>query len=167
MSDDEGWRIEIPGVAGTDGDQRRSRTHARSRWSLASELRCRAIPQSPDSWDRVLHRADYIEIIKHAHSLHIDVIPEINLPAHARGAIIAMKAREKRLMAEGKPEEALKYRLHDPSDTSIYTSAQGFLDNAVCVTEEPVYAFAELILKNFEEMFQEADPVDRLAFRSR
>jgi len=156
VSDDEGWRIEIPELpelTAISGGREHTRDHD---GALHPNYGAGPFRNPPTHGTGFYTRADYIEIIKHAHSLHIDVIPEINLPAHARGAIIAMKAREKRLMAEGKPEEALKYRLHDPSDTSIYTSAQGFLDNAVCVTEEPVYAFAELILKNFEEMFQEA-----------
>lgn len=156
VSDDEGWRIEIPELpelTAISGGRAHTSDHD---GALHPTYGAGPFRDPPTHGSGFYTRADYIEILKHAHSLHIDIIPEINLPAHARGAIIAMKAREKRLMAEGKPEEAVKYRLHDPSDTSIYTSAQGFLDNAVCVTEEPVYLFAELILRNFEEMFQEA-----------
>lgn len=156
VSDDEGWRIEIPELpelTAISGGRAHTRDHD---GALHPTYGAGPFRDPPTFGSGFYTRADYIEIIKHAHNLHIEVIPEINLPAHARGAIIAMKAREKRLMAEGKPEEALKYRLHDPSDTSIYTSAQGFLDNAVIVTEEPIYAFAELILTNFEEMFREA-----------
>lgn len=156
VSDDEGWRIEIPELpelTAISGGRSHTRDHD---GALHPTYGAGPFRDPPTHGTGFYTRADYIEIIRHAHALHIDVIPEINLPAHARGAIIAMKAREKRLMAEGKPEEAVKYRLHDPSDTSIYTSAQGFLDNAVCVTEEPVYRFAELIIENFEKMFQEA-----------
>lgn len=156
VSDDEGWRIEIPELpelTAISGGRAHTSNHD---GALHPTYGAGPFRDPPTHGSGFYTRADYIEIIKHAHSLHIDVIPEINLPAHARGAIIAMKAREKQLMAEGKPEEAVKYRLHDPSDTSIYTSAQGFLDNAVIVTEEPIYLFAELILKNFEEMFKEA-----------
>ncbi|MBM4077514.1 MAG: beta-N-acetylhexosaminidase, partial [Planctomycetes bacterium] len=93
--------------------------------------------------------------------LHIKVIPEINLPAHARGALIAMKAREKRLMAEGKTAAALEYRLHDPEDTSKYFSAQSFMDNAVCVVDDSVYHFTDTIIRNFQEMFDAAGmPLD-------
>jgi hexosaminidase len=74
-------------------------------------------------------RNDYIDILKHAKSKFIDVIPEIETPGHARAAIKAMDARYARLMKEGKPEEAKQYLLSDSEDQSVYVSAQYFRDN--------------------------------------
>jgi hexosaminidase len=156
VSDDEGWRIEIPELPELTAISG-GRAHTRDHDGVLHPTYGAGPFREPATHGTGFYtRKDFIEILKHAHALHIEVIPEINMPAHARGALIAMKAREKRLMAEGKVQAALEYRLHDPDDTSKYFSAQGFLDNAVCVVEEPVYHFAETIIRNFEEMFQEA-----------
>jgi hexosaminidase len=161
VSDDEGWRIEIPELpelTAISGGRAHTSDHD---GILHPNYGVGPFREVPSHGTGFYTREDFIEILRHAHSLHIDVIPEINMPAHARGALIAMKAREKRLMAEGKTTEALEYRLHDPNDTSTYISAQGFLDNAVCVVEEPVYHFADTIIRNFRDMFQEAGvPLD-------
>lgn len=156
VSDDEGWRIEIPEIpelTAISGGRAHTRDHD---GILHPTYGAGPFRNPPTHGTGFYTRQDFIEILKHAHALHIDVIPEINLPAHARAALVALKTREKRLLAEGKTEEALKYRLYDPKDTSKYVSAQGFKDNAVCVVEEPVYHFAETIIRNFEEMFKEA-----------
>ncbi len=165
VSDDEGWRIEIPELpelTEISGGRAHTRNHD---GVLHPNYGAGPFRNPPTFGSGFYSRKDFIEILKYAHDRHIRVIPEINLPAHARGAIIAMKAREKRLMAEGKTEAALEYRLHDPDDTSRYISAQGFLDNAVCVVDEPVYHFAKTIIRNFEEMFAEAGvPLDTWHF---
>ena len=47
-------------------------------------------------------RQDFIEILQYAAERHIEVIPEVNMPGHARAAIKAMEYRYKKLMEEGK-----------------------------------------------------------------
>ncbi|NJK82744.1 MAG: family 20 glycosylhydrolase [Saprospiraceae bacterium] len=42
-------------------------------------------------------RQEFIELIQYAHDHHIEIIPEINVPGHARAAIKAMEARYKNL----------------------------------------------------------------------
>lgn len=122
LSDDEGWRIEIPGLP--------ELTQVGSkRCHDLSEQKC-LLPQlgsGPDSdnlGSGYFSRNDYIEIIKYAKARFIDVIPEIDMPAHARAAIMSMEARYNRLMAKGKKEEAIEYRLVDPTDTSNTTTVQ-------------------------------------------
>ena len=157
VSDDEGWRIEIPELpelTAVSGGRAHTSDHD---GVLHPTYGAGPFREPPTHGTGFYTRDDFIEIIRHAHELHIEVIPQINMPAHARAALIAMKAREKRLMAAGRTDEALEYRLHDPDDTSRYISAQGFLDNAMCVVEEPVYHFTETIIRNFVEMFREAD----------
>jgi hexosaminidase len=157
VSDDEGWRIEIPELPELT-DVSGGRAHTRDHDGVGHPIYGSGPYRYPETFGSGFYtRQQFIDILRHARSLHIEVIPEINLPAHARGAIIAMKVREKRLMAEGKLEEALKFRLHDPDDRSKYFSAQSFKDNCVCVVDEPVYHFADTIIRNFQEMFAEAD----------
>lgn len=121
LTDDEGWRIEIPGLPELTevGGQR---CHD------LSETTC-LMPQygsGPEPHGGFFSRQDYIDIIKYAQARQIEVIPEIDMPAHARAAIISMEARYKKLLAEGKEKEANEFRLVDPTDTSNTTSVQYF-----------------------------------------
>lgn len=121
LTDDEGWRIEIPGLPELTevGGQR---CHD------LSETTC-LMPQygsGPAPHGGFFSRQDYIDIVKYAQARQIEVIPEIDMPAHARAAIVSMEARYKKLLAEGKEKEANQFRLVDPTDTSNTTSVQYF-----------------------------------------
>ena len=59
-------------------------------------------------------------------------------------------------MAAGNKEEAMRYRLIDPADTSRYLSAQGYFDNTTCVCQEQVYTFFETVLDDIIAMYKEA-----------
>ncbi|XKM13476.1 beta-N-acetylhexosaminidase [Orbaceae bacterium ac157xtp] len=122
LSDDEGWRIEIPGLPELTevGSQR---CHdLTEQHCLLPQLG--SGPTSDNMGSGYFSRDDYIEIVKYAKARFIEVIPEIDMPAHARAAIVSMEARYNRLMAEGKEKEANEYRLLDPTDTSNTTSVQ-------------------------------------------
>jgi hexosaminidase len=88
-----------------------------------------------------LTRADYIELLKAAKARQIEVIPSFDMPGHSRAAIISMKARARRLIAEGKPEEAARYRLDEPEDTTVYSSIQHYNDNTLNVCLPSTYTF--------------------------
>ncbi|CAI2086737.1 beta-N-acetylhexosaminidase [Serratia ficaria] len=121
LSDDEGWRIEIPGLPElTDVGGRRCHD--------LSETAC-LLPQygqGPEAYGGFFSRQDYIDIVKYAQARQIEVIPEIDMPAHARAAVVSMEARYKKLHAAGKEREANEFRLVDPTDTSNTTSVQYF-----------------------------------------
>ncbi|MCG6229710.1 family 20 glycosylhydrolase [Vibrio furnissii] len=122
LTDDEGWRLEIPGLPElTDiGSQR---------CLDLTETTC-LLPQlgsGPDTnnfGSGYFSKADYVEILKYAKARHIEVIPEIDMPAHARAAVVSMEARYQRLMNEGNEVAANEYRLMDPNDTSNVTTVQ-------------------------------------------
>ncbi|KVR80036.1 family 20 glycosylhydrolase [Burkholderia vietnamiensis] len=121
LSDDEGWRIEIPGLPElTDIGARRCHD--------PSETRC-LLPQlgsGPDnrSGGGYLTRAEYVALVRYAADRFVEVIPEIDMPAHARAAVVSMEARYRRLHAAGRDQEANAYRLLDPQDTSNLTTVQ-------------------------------------------
>lgn len=122
LSDDEGWRIAIPGLPElTEVGSKRCHD--------LSEQHC-LLPQlgsgpfSDNNGSGYFSRADYIDILRYASARHITVIPEIDMPAHARAAIISMEARYQRLMKAGDTAGASEYRLLDPTDTSNTTSVQ-------------------------------------------
>ena len=122
LTDDEGWRIEIPGLPEL------TRVGAKRCHDL-SEQRC-LLPQlgsgpfSNTNGSGFFSRDDYIDIVKYADARGIQVIPELDMPAHARAAVISMEARYQRLIKEGKVKEASEYRLIDPTDSSHTTSVQ-------------------------------------------
>ncbi|OQR34973.1 beta-N-acetylhexosaminidase [Pseudomonas sp. T] len=122
LTDDEGWRLEIPGLPElTEVGARRCHD--------LSEKTC-LLPQlgsgpNPDNnGSGFLTRADYIEIVRYAKARQIEVIPEIDMPAHTRAALISMEARHDRLLKAGDEKGANEFRLLDPTDTSNTTSVQ-------------------------------------------
>src|SRR5207247_2554779 len=88
-------------------------------------------------------RADYVEILRYAAARHIEVIPELEMPGHARAAIRAMQANP-------------QYRLNDPDDRSVYTSAQGYHDNVMNPVLESTYRFIEQVVGDLVTMHREA-----------
>ncbi len=155
IMDDEGWRLEIPDlpeltdVGGTRGYTADESDHLRPAYGSGGH------PESSYGTGYYT-RDEYIDIIKYAHARHIEVIPEIDLPGHARAAIISMRARYNRLMAEGKEDEAEKYLLHDPQDISTYKSAQNYNDNVINLCRESSYTFIDKVIRETIKMHEDA-----------
>lgn len=159
LTDDEGWRLEIPGlpeltaVGGRRGHTLDERDNLIP--SYGSGPVADAISGSPFASGHY-SRADFIEILKYAADRHIQVIPEIETPGHARAAIKAMESRYHRLRKEGDEPGAWQYRLADPDDRSQYRSAQAWTDNIMNVAMPSVYAFLEKVFDEVIAMYQEA-----------
>lgn len=155
LTDDEGWRLEIEELpALTEVGGRRGHTLDEQEHlmpSLGSGPDPTAAPGSG-----YYTRADFIDILRYARARHIEVIPEIDVPGHARAAIKAMEARATRLTAQGREEEASAYLLRDPEDTSEYQSIQRWNDNVVDVCREATYHFLETVVDDIVEMYAEA-----------
>jgi hexosaminidase len=154
FSDDEAWRIEIPALPEltTVGVQRGhtldSKAHLPATYGSGGDL------NNPHSG--FYSRSDYVELVRYAKARHIEIIPEIETPGHARAAIKAMNYRQARLLAEQKPEAAREYLLADPDDQSTYLSVQLFPDNVMCVALPSVYRFIETTVDALVAMHQEA-----------
>ncbi|WP_295671411.1 family 20 glycosylhydrolase [uncultured Mucilaginibacter sp.] len=155
LTEDEGWRLQIPSLPElTDVGAKRGHT-------LDSK---HFLPPSHGSGGEIENKtgtgfytvADFMEILKYADKLHIQVIPEFEAPGHARGAIKSMDARYDRLMAEGKKDEAWKYRLSDPEDKSQYSTAQYWTDNVINVSLPSTYNFVETVMDDVVKMYKEA-----------
>ena len=93
-------------------------------------------------------RADYIEILRYAAARHIEIVPEIEMPGHARAAIKAMEART----AAGDST----FRLIDPADSSTFSSAQAYHDNVMNPALESTYAFIQRVVDDLVALHQEA-----------
>lgn len=122
LTNDEGWRIEIPGLPElTDVGSKRCHDLSETQCLLPQ---LGSGPTSDNMGSGFYSKSDYIDLVRYAKARGVTVIPEINMPAHARAAVVSMEARYKRLMAEGKEAEANQFRLTDPQDTSNVTSVQ-------------------------------------------
>jgi len=157
LTDDEGWRLEINGlpelteVGGFRGHVQKMK-----------DVLYPSFGSGPDSDPDRSHgcgfytRTDFIEILKYAHRLKIEVIPELDFPGHARAAVKAMDVRHRRLLLKGQRLEAEQYVLRDPDDKSVYRSVQFWNDNTVCVGRESVYDFLETVVDDIRVMYQRA-----------
>jgi len=162
FTDDEGWRIEIPSL------QELTQVGAKRAHTLDSKNSIQpAYGSGPDGDSTIgsgfYTKADFIEILKYANARHIEVIPEIESPGHSRAAIKAMDARYNRFMEAGNREEAERYLLRDINDQSVYSSAQLWNDNVMCVALPSTYTFMEKVIDEILAMYQEADaPIETI-----
>jgi hexosaminidase len=92
-----------------------------------------------------LTTGDFEDLLKYADARHIAVIPEFDMPAHARAAVQAMERR-----TDG------RYRLLDPGDTSTHRSVQGYTDNLVNPCLDSTYAFLDKVVHEVRAMYDEA-----------
>lgn len=157
LTDDEGWRLAIDALPElTEIGGRRGHTETESD-RLFPSYGSGPNPTPENSFGSGWYsRQDYIEILRFAAHRHIEVIPEIDVPGHARAAIVAMKNRAERLHAEGDSDSAEMYRLDEPEDLSEYQSVQFFNDNVINVCRESVYNFLELVVDEIIDMHSEA-----------
>jgi len=154
LTDDEGWRIEIPGLPELTA------IGAVRGHSAAPGLRLQpAYGSGPDPVDAkgsgYFTRADYIEILRYATARHIEVIPELEMPGHTRAAVQAMRARYERLKALG-DKDAAHYLLNDAGDRSVYRSAQYYTDNVIDPGLDSTFAFIEHVVGQVAAMHREA-----------
>ena len=155
ITDDEGWRLSIPGLP--------ELTEVGSKRGYTVDEKDHLMPSYGSGFDPTTSygsghytRADFIDILKYARDRHIEVIPEIDVPGHARAAIIAMKARYDRLIKEGDQAGAEEFMLHDPDDQSEYSSAQNWHDNVICVCQDGAYNFMKKVFEEVIGMYEEA-----------
>ncbi len=154
LTEDEGWRLEMPSlpelvsVGSRRGHTLDSSRHLPPHWGSG------AVPDRP--WGSGHYtRAEYVEILRYAAARHIEVIPELEMPGHARAAIKAMEARFRERTQKG-DAAAGRYLLSDPADRSQYTSAQLYHDNVMNPALESTYAFIERVVADLVAMHKEA-----------
>jgi len=155
LTDDEGWRLAINAFPElTEVGGRRGHTHD-ERDHLIPSFGSGPYPDMSmgSGW---YTQDDYMDILRYATERHIEIIPEIDVPGHARAALIAMQARYNRLMEEGKYEEAERYRIHDPEDGSEYMSVQRWKGNVINVCQESTYRFLGVVFDEIIEMHRTA-----------
>lgn len=151
--DDEAWRLEIPALPElTEAGSRRGYTPGSNGTFLPQIFAGDGNPLSDKGTaNGYFTRADFISLLKHADSLGIRIIPEIESPGHGRAAIEAMKLRARRsgdnswLIAESAD-----------IDTSRYTSAQSFHDNIMNPALDGTYRLMEAFADEMKSAYAEA-----------
>ena len=140
LSDDEAWRLEIPGLPQlTDIGSKRGYTTDESDCLLP--MYCGGWDaEAPTTANGYITREKYIELLRYAGERHIRVIPEIDMPGHMRAAKKAMG----KLLTDG------------DFDARVYKSAQNYTDNVIDVSKPYAVEFIDHVVTEIVKMHEEA-----------
>ena len=153
LTDDEGWRLAIPGLPELT-DIGGKRCHDLTEQTcLLPQLG--SGPNSDNDGSGFLTKTDYIELIQYANARNIEVIPEIDMPAHIRAGVVAMEARYNKYK-DSDPVKASEYRLADPNDESVYTTIQFYNDGILNPCMDSTYNFVSKVINEVQAMHSEA-----------
>jgi hexosaminidase len=163
LTDDEGWRIEIPGIEElTTVGAHRGHTLDESQWLYPAYGSGPSASDPNSAGNGFYTRQDFIDILRYATDRHIRVVPEIDVPGHSRAAIRATKARYNTYIATDSVK-ANEYMLFDPTDKSKYHSAQDYTDCALSVALPATYRFIDKVMGELKAMYDEAGaPIDQV-----
>ena len=103
-------------------------------------------PETTSSGSGFYTTEDYKDILRRAASRHIVVIPEIDMPGHARAAIKSMESNP-------------KYKLSDELDTSKYAAQSAYRDNALNPCLESAYTFVRHIMNELKNLHKDIQPL--------
>ncbi|HWO13661.1 MAG TPA: family 20 glycosylhydrolase [Polyangiaceae bacterium] len=146
LSDDEGFRLEIPGLPELTEVGSRRCHDLEEHTCLLPQLG--SGPTADTSGSGHYTRDEFVALLRLATALHIQVIPEFDMPAHAHAMVRGLAERAR----NGDPS----FLLHDPEDTSEYRSVQGYTDNAVNACLESAYAFVARLMDEVGAMYRDA-----------
>jgi len=154
LTEDEGWRLEIRGLPELTAIGAVRGHSAKPGVRLQPAYGSGPDPRDPHG-SGYYTRADYIEILRYAAARHIEVIPEIEMPGHARAAVQAMEARYHRLKAAG-DKDAAKYLLNDFEDKSVYKSPQLYNDHVLNPGLESSFNFVQHVVDEVVALHRDA-----------
>ncbi|KAJ8311017.1 hypothetical protein KUTeg_011462 [Tegillarca granosa] len=171
LTDDEGWRLEIPGLIELT-EFGSNRCHGDSSETKCLKPQLGSGPFQDTSGSGFYSVEDYREILRHASSLHIQVIPEFDMPGHSFAAIKSMELRyikstigKQKNDSNGQQRKNLPWKssteflLSEFGDNSSYMSVQHFKNNSMnpCITS--TYTFIHHIIKSVKKMHEDIQPL--------
>ena len=140
ISNDEGWRLEIPSVPElTEVGSVRGYDAVGAKDDSPFQL----FPVWGDGHQQqggYYSRSDFIELLRVAERNHIDLAIELNLPGHANALVQAATV-------------STEYNVQDPEDQSSYLSGQGYIGNTINVCVPETYDLVRDILRDISEMY--------------
>ena len=132
LTDDEGWRIEIKKYP--------LLTEIGAKRGPGTKLPFSLYPTMRGPKDKMQEgyytQKEIREIVAYAAARSVNILPEIDIPAHAKAAVMAY------------PE-----RLQDLKDKSSYTSVQKVSNNTMDAGLESTYIFLENVIKEVSVLF--------------
>ncbi|CAC5404432.1 HEXA_B [Mytilus coruscus] len=147
MADEEGWRIEVPGIPElTDIGGRRCHDVNETK-CLFSQLG--SDPSGNGTGSGYYTQKDYIDILRAAKFRNIEIIPSINMANRARAAIVAMNAYSKRT-------KNYDMALMDVTNAPLYLSDSLYSDNAINPCMPSTYRFLDRIIKTLKAYHKDA-----------
>ena len=156
LSDDEGWRLQIPSLPElTDvGARRQFQLDSDGNITEAAGLmpQLGSGPGTNNQGTGFYSREQFIELLQYAADRYIDVIPEFDMPAHARAAVVSMRARAANL---GRPGDT-SIRIDDPADTSRYRTVQHYDDGIINPCLPGTYNFIGSVIDDVNDMYTSA-----------
>ncbi len=161
LADDEGWRLAIEGLPElTEVGARRCHDLEEDECLLPQ---LGSGPLAEGSGSGYLSAEDYVGLLRYAAERQVEVIPSLDMPGHSRAAVRVMDARYRKLIAAGQPEEeAARFLLSDPADTTRYRSIQHYSDNTINVCRPSTYRFVGHVLDRLIAMHEQAGaPLER------
>jgi len=132
LTDDEGWRIEIKRYP--------LLTKIGAKRGPGTKLPFSTYPAMRGKKNRVqsgyYSQKDIREIVAYAKARSVEILPEIDIPGHAKAAIIAYPKL-----------------LQDPKDKSAYRSVQKVSNNAINPGVESTYLFLDNVMAEVSRLF--------------
>lgn len=154
LADDEGWRLEIPGLPELT-DVGANRCHdLTERTCILPQLG--SGPDTSTNGSGYYSVADYAEILAYADARNIQVIPSMDMPGHSRAAVKAMEARYKNFAEKGDMKAAEMYLLTDSHDGSQYFSVQNYTDNTINPCMESSFVFMDKVISEIVKQHKNA-----------
>ena len=156
LTDDEGWRIEIPGLPElTEVGSHRGMTEKETDFLFQSYNGNGDPNDLSTTSNGYISKSEFVDFLRYAYARGVEVIPEIESPGHARAAIVSMKARRRHL-EKSDAEAAVYYQCWDDSDESVYSSAQGYGDNVLNPAMEGSFRLMDKVTDELILMYREA-----------
>lgn len=150
FSDNEGWRLEIPGLPElTKVGARRCYNPAQKK-CLLTQLGTGAL--SRGSGGGFVTRQQFISLLRYASARHVQILPEIEGPSHDQAAQVAMQARYRKEIKSGHLQKAQEYLLSDPTAPGTSISARGVISPCL----DSTYHFFDKVVSSLSEMYAQA-----------
>ena len=127
LTDDEGWRLEIAALP---------QLTEIGAWRGADHAQAPQLGSGAATYGGFYSRDEVRAIVAHAADLHIDVVPEIDIPGHCTAVLHALP------------------HLRDPNEPAdSYRSIQGYPNNALNPAIPETYTFLKTVFAEVAELF--------------